>query len=183
MGRRLAAVAGVLFVATRLLACEDGGGNGGSGSGPRSCTDYSLCGTVYLDAPCPSCAGDDSEYCTRPNQEPDPDDVRCVLEALRDRAHGSVDVVFGDSYCGEAHSIIIVDYDTVWVETSSFEDLGSDYEPSFSAGLRPAAEYQACLDAEPADAIACLRLPYDKSFSPSCSCDFCEQEEEEQEDF
>ena len=184
MDRRPAAGVAALLIALVLPACSGStsdatGEDGGTPTG-ASCTDYPLCPGVDLYAECSSCIGD---ACNQQNEEPDADRVRCMLEALRDREHGSVMVTFGDQTCGESHTITIIDYNTVWVETYSFDDLGNGEESSFSAGLRPEAEYQACLDAELADAVRCLRLPYDKTVTPSCACDFCTQQEEEYDDF
>jgi hypothetical protein len=168
MGRRLSAAAGTVIVATMLLACDD------DLVAARSCVSADVCDHFYVDTRCPSCEYEgETEYCTAPIADPNASDVRCVLEALRDRTRGRVSFALGDSYCGESFDITIVDDRSAWIETSRYEDL-PESNSGLTGALLPAEDYQACLDAGPAGAVACLRSGlYDGYFEEACSCELC----------
>lgn len=156
-------------------ACDgsgDSGGSGGSGgsTGDDCSTTVTCFAGVTMSGTCPDSV--------MPTAVWDEDSARCVLEHLRDGKVGLVGIALegmidfaGD--CGVRHDIHVVEDREAIVVSNEHIDVG-EVISTRSAALKPADEYQTCLDDGPAAYPSCLAdAVVFQGEDPACECDYC----------
>lgn len=159
---------------------SDVGGSGAGGAAPcpteRLVTGDGFACTASVDAPCDLCK---ALGCQADGDEPkiaSEGPARCVLEALRDRTFGIVEVNLSPDaggFCGERDTIYIAG-ETAWVVHDEYYDKGHD-ETGAGRALKPAAFYQACLDGPVEGLAACFADLFGEEASCPGECCSVEQ--------
>lgn len=166
---------GWLFLMGAGGACDGSGGGAGGSSTDADCDLEGGCGVVgiHLDS------GDNCDPLGEPYEVRNGDTGRCALEQLRDGAPGRLVINQsppsgeGFGYCGLSMEIHILEDRSAIVVARDYVDLTEDVT-TWRASLRPAMDYQECLNDGPWSYHVCLAEPVVLlNANPTCPCTYC----------